>query len=54
MHIYFWSENLNGKDHLGDLGIYGKIIIKWILRKYGVRVWTGFMWLSGSFLRIWY
>lgn len=23
MHAEFWSENLKGRDHLYDLGIYG-------------------------------
>jgi hypothetical protein len=27
-------ENLNGSYNLGDLGIYGRIILKCILRKY--------------------
>jgi hypothetical protein len=26
------SENLNGRDHLKDLGTYRIIILKWILR----------------------
>jgi hypothetical protein len=30
-------------DHLG--GVDGKIILKWVLRKYGMRLWSGFMWL---------
>jgi hypothetical protein len=35
----FWSRNLKRRDHLEDQGI-DKIILKWILKKYGVRVWT--------------
>jgi len=26
-------ESLKGRDHLEDVGIYGKIILEWILRK---------------------
>jgi hypothetical protein len=33
----FWSEDLNGKDHSGDLGVDGKVIL---LRKLGGKVWT--------------
>jgi hypothetical protein len=33
MHTKFWSEKLKGRDHLEDLGIDEKIILKWILRK---------------------
>jgi hypothetical protein len=30
---------------LGELGIDGRIILKWILKKENVKVWTDFMWL---------
>jgi hypothetical protein len=33
---------LTGREHLGDLGIVGKIILKLILKKCVVRIWTGF------------
>jgi hypothetical protein len=31
-------ENLKGRDHLGDLGVDGKIILKLVLKKYGMRL----------------
>jgi len=33
------------RDHLGDPGIDGKIILRWIFRKLHVEVWTGSSWL---------
>ena len=35
-----------GRDHLGDPGVDGRIIFKWIFRKWDVGVWTGSSWLS--------
>jgi hypothetical protein len=29
----FWWENLREKDYWGDLGVDGRIILKWIFRK---------------------
>jgi hypothetical protein len=33
------SENLKGINYPEDLDVKGGIILKWILDKYGVRVW---------------
>jgi len=32
MHRKFLSENLKGRDHLGEIGVDGEIIWKWVLR----------------------
>jgi hypothetical protein len=38
-------ENLKGRDNSEDLSVDGKIILEWILRKQGRKVWTLFIWL---------
>jgi hypothetical protein len=42
----FWMESLKGRDHSQDLGIDGRKMLKWILGKYGLGVWIGFIWLK--------
>jgi hypothetical protein len=41
----FWLGNLRERDHLGDPGIDGRIILRWIFRKCCVGVWAGSSWL---------
>jgi len=43
----FWWGNLREIDHLGDPSIDGRIILRWIFRKWDVGIWTG-----SSLLRI--
>jgi hypothetical protein len=33
-----------GKIPLGDTGVDGRIILRWIFRKWSVGVWTGLIW----------
>jgi hypothetical protein len=37
----FWWGNLRETDHLGNPDVYGRIILRWIFRKWDVKVWTG-------------
>jgi hypothetical protein len=32
VHIGFWWGNLRERDHLKDLGIDGRVILKWIFK----------------------
>ena len=41
----FWWGNLWEIDDLGEPGIGGKIILRWIFRKWDVGVWTASSWL---------
>jgi hypothetical protein len=43
-HTGFWWGNLRERDHWGNPDIDWRIILRWIFRKWDVRVWTG---LSG-------
>jgi hypothetical protein len=39
-------ENLKGGDYSKDLGVDGRIILKFMLGNYGWRMWIGFIWLK--------
>ena len=41
----FDGGNLKGRDHLEDPSVYGRIILRWIFKKWDVGAWTGSMWL---------
>jgi uncharacterized protein YmfQ (DUF2313 family) len=41
----FWWGNLVERGNVENLRIYGRIILKCILKKYDGKAWTGFVWL---------
>ena len=41
----FGGGNLREQYHLEDAGVDGRIILRWIVRKWDVMVWTGSSWL---------
>jgi hypothetical protein len=42
------AGNLRERDHLEDQGVDGRIILRWIFRKWDVGIW-----IRSSWLRIW-
>jgi len=52
----FWWGILRERDHWGDPDVDGRIILKWILRKWEGVVGTGWSWLrigtGGGHLRV--
>jgi len=40
-HTGFWWGNLRESAHSEDPGVDGRIILRWIFRKWNVGVWTG-------------
>jgi hypothetical protein len=45
LHTGFWWGDLRDRDHLGDLGMDGRIILKRIFKKWDEEVRTGLLWL---------
>jgi hypothetical protein len=37
----FWWGNVREGDHLGDPGVDGRIILRWICKKWYLGAWTG-------------
>ena len=44
VYSVLWGD-LSKREHLGDPGIDGRIILGWIIREWDVGAWTGSIWL---------
>jgi hypothetical protein len=44
VHTEFWLGDLR-EDYFEDSGVEGRIILKWIFKKWDERAWTGLIWL---------
>jgi len=40
-----FGEDLRERDHWGDPGADGRILLRWVFRKWDVGIWTGSSWL---------
>jgi len=53
----FWCGNLRERDHLEDPGVDGRLILRWVFRKWYGGAWIGFIWLGigtgGGHLCMW-
>jgi hypothetical protein len=48
----FWWGNLRERDHWGDPGADGRIILRWIFRKWDVGLWAGWRALANAVMNI--
>jgi len=42
----FWWRSLRERDNFEDPCVDGRIILRWIFRKWHLGVWTGSIWLK--------
>jgi hypothetical protein len=45
VHTLFWWGDLTERDHLEDLGVDERVILRWIFKKWDGEARTGLIWL---------
>lgn len=45
MQVGLRYGDLMGIDHLEDISVDGRVIIKWVFKEWHDDVWTGLLWL---------
>jgi hypothetical protein len=45
MYTGYWWVNPRERDYVGDPGVDGRIILRWIFSKWDVGKWTELIWL---------
>lgn len=45
MHTRFWWGKFEETDHLENLGLNERIILKSVLEIWNIKAWSGFIWL---------
>jgi hypothetical protein len=46
----FWWRGLRERDHVENLGVDVRIILKWIFKRWDWEAWAGLLWLrTGTF-----
>jgi hypothetical protein len=45
MHIGFWWGDLRKTDKQEDVSVNGRIILRWVFKKWDGEAWTGLIWL---------
>jgi hypothetical protein len=43
MHTGFWWRDPKERNHLEDLCVGGRVILKWIFKRQGWEAWAGFI-----------
>jgi hypothetical protein len=45
VHTGSWRGDFRERDRFKDLGVGGRIVLKWIFKKWGGEEWTALIWL---------